>query len=275
MQNSVRFLKNCILCSTLCLAPVSIAKQYIIIDGSTGARPLVSALSEIYQKQKNVVVKIGKGLKPRERVDALLAGDIDIAMASHGIDFGKLTELNLAVHPLAKTAVVIATHKSIGIANISSKQLCDIYSGRVTNWLELGSDNIRIQAFVRPLDEVDSEILSTQIKCFSNIELSSDVIVKNKSGQMARAIAKTFGGIGVTTLVRVAQNKGKIVPVSLDGIKPDTAQLLSGGYSLSRNMYLLTKAVPSAKVQAFLDFVKSEPGTNVMFKNSAVPIKAH
>ena len=70
----------------LMTAPRGLAAEQILIDGSNGVRPLVAALVEAYrERQPDIAIEIGKGLGAKARLEALAAGKIDIAMASHGV----------------------------------------------------------------------------------------------------------------------------------------------------------------------------------------------
>ena len=69
------------------------AGEKIIADGSTGMRSLVAALAQVYQERHpEVMVEIGPGMKTIARLQALIAGKINLAMASHGVNVGELTK---------------------------------------------------------------------------------------------------------------------------------------------------------------------------------------
>ena len=160
---------------------------------------------------------------------------------------------------------------SVSIDSLSGQKLCDIYSGTITNWQQLGGNNLPIVPFVRPQTEVDTEVLNAHIPCFAELTFDSNVQVKNKSGQMARAIANELGAIGVTTLVRVSQSKRKIKTLGLSGIYATASNLITGRYPLTRHLYLITQTKPPEKVRKFLNFINSEQGKAVITTNQAIP----
>lgn len=259
----------------VCFTPEANAmnEETIIIDGSTGVRPLVVALTDRYEAQDNtdVAFEVGDGMNPERRIKALANGDIDIAMASHGIDIDKITKLGLVVYQFAKVAVVIGVNENTSIATISHQDLCDIYNGRFTHWRSLGSNTETITPLIRPHSEVDTEVVMKHIPCFSSLDIAPTIIEFEKSGQMARALAQTPGAIGITTMVRVAQSHGKISALALNGVVPSVDNVLDGSYSLTRNMYLITQAVPTPKITDFLAFLTSDEGKQVIIDNNAVP----
>lgn len=253
---------------------ITVTAHEIVIDGSTGVKPLVTSLANTYRElQPKIQIEIGAGLDPQARIQALTHKKIEIAMASHGIDSQQISKLGLQVHRIAKIAVVIGVHHSIDVPSISHQQLCDIYSGKINNWKNLGGESGPIIPLVRPKSEVDTEVVIEHVPCFAELHIAADIQVKNKSGQMATALAQTSGAIGMTTLVRVAQSNQHIIPLALNGIPPIPNNLMSGVYPLSREVFLITASQPSPTVEKFLAFVRSELGANIIRANNAVPAK--
>jgi len=266
-------LRSILIVSFLVMIQLTVhASDVLIIDGSTGVKPLVESLAKYYQRANpSTTIVLGTGLNPQERITALLDKEIHIAMASHGIDLKQIKEDGMVVHRIAKMAVVIGVNRSVSVGDISHSALCKIYARETTNWQTLGTANLAIKPFIRPYDEVDSEVVSAHIPCFAELQDIINIPVMKKSGQMAKVIAQTSGAIGMTTLVRVNQSQGKIRALSIEGIAPSTSNLASGAYSLTRNSYLITAFDPSLEVAAFLEYVRSEEGAQVIISNDAVP----
>ena len=103
----------------LLVAAPSGQAQPVRIDGSTGAMPLVEALTKAYAAKAGIAFQIGKGLGTRARIDALKANDIDIAVASHGLRIDDLGKQGMAVYEIARTAVIFGVNASIPIVSVS------------------------------------------------------------------------------------------------------------------------------------------------------------
>ena len=256
------------------LSTVVTAQETILIDGSSGVRPLAKALGKAYAKVPGGIrVDVGKGLGTKARLKALDEGKIDIATASHGADPTKLAKRGMTVHTIAKIAVIFGVNSGVSVGDLTSAQLCDIYAGKLTNWTKVGGADMVIQVRTRPDNEVDAEVMRAGIPCFTTLEFASSVKVNKKSGQMARDLAATPGAIGMTTTTRVRRSKGKISAISYNGVTPSVANVEAGKYPFTREAYLVTKANPSAKVTAFLKFVNSANGSSVLKANDAIPVK--
>jgi phosphate transport system substrate-binding protein len=261
---------------SIALAPAitTHAAEKIVIDGSTGVTPLVAALAKAYQAHSpGVAIEIGKGLGTKARIEALSAGKIDIAMASHGLKVDDIKRQGMAVHEIGKVAVVFGVNASVSATDLTEDQICDIYSVKSKNWKELGASELPIVPFTRPDSEVDAIVVREHIGCLKNLQMPEAVKVAPKSGEMAKELASTTGAVGMTTMTVVEQSGGKIKPVSLRGIAPVASNVQNKTYVLTRDSFLVTKAAPSPAVAAFLAFVRGAAGEKVIIANGAVPVK--
>ena len=248
--------------------------EKIVVDGSTGVMPLVSALAKAYQERyPAATVEMGKGLGTTARLQALSDGKIDIALASHGLVAEELTRQGMAVHEIAKVAVVFGVNSSVPTANVTDRQICDMYAGTVTNWKELGGPDLAIAPRARPDSEVDAEVVRGKVACLKDLKMPDRVKIMPRSGDMAKELATSVGALGMTTTTVVEQSQGKIRPLSLNGVLPSADNVERKIYTLTRDSYLVTKALPSPAVARFIEFIRSSAGTAVLVANGAVPVK--
>ena len=245
----------------------------IVIDGSTGVTPLVAALAKAYgERHPAVTVEIGKGMGTKARIKALAGGSIDIAMASHGLVVDDIVRQGMAVQEIAKVAVVFGVNATVPATGLADNQICDIYSGRLVNWKELGGPDLAVAPRTRPDTEVDTEIVRERVGCLAQMQMPDGVGVMPKSGDMAKALSGTAGAIGMTTMTVVQQSQARIKPLTLNGIEPSVENVRSGAYRMTRDSFLVTKAKSGPAVARFLEFVRSPEGKRVISANGAVPL---
>lgn len=264
-------------CAVLALASASCAlvqsaPSAVRIDGSTGVMPLVTALAAQYRvSNPQSAVSFGTGLGPSARIEAVRRGNIDIALASHGIVVTDIEAQGLRVHKIADLAVVFAVNSSVPLTALDERTVCDIYSGKHRNWRELGGPDLPIIAATRPAGEVDGDVVSAAILCLRTPHPS--VVVQEKPEDMARFLAETAGAIGMTTTAITGQSRGAIRSLALDSVTPSAANVATGRYRLTRPSYLVVRAEPSVAVQRFLDFIRSTPGARVITQSGGVPAR--
>lgn len=249
------------------------AGDRITIDGSTGVTPLVAALAKAYrERHPDATIDIGKGLGTKARIKALADGSIDIAMASHGLVVADIVKQDMAVQEIAKVAVVFGVNAAVPVKALGDREICDLYSRRVVHWRDVGGPDLPVVPMTRPDTEVDAEVVRARVGCLKGLQMPEGVQTMPKSGDMARALASTAGALGMTTMTVVEQSQSKIRPIWLNGVEPSAQNVRSGAYPLTRDSFLVTKAVLVPAVARFLEFVRSPEGKRVISANGAVPL---
>ena len=257
-------------------APAVSAQTTLKVDGSTGVMPLVAALAKVYEtKTPNVKIETGKGLGTKARIEALKAGSIDIAVASHGLKVDELVAQGMIIDEIARTPVVFGVNSSVLLTNLSQTQVCEIYSGVLTNWKTAGGPDLAIAVRTRPETEVDTEVVRNQISCLKTLKIPEAAKVMQRGGDMAIELATTSGAIGMTTSTVAEQSGDKIKALSLDGVAPTEANVTAGNYRLVREVFLVTKASASPETKDFIAFVKSADGAKIIKANGAIPKPAN
>jgi phosphate transport system substrate-binding protein len=246
--------------------------ETVRIDGSPGVAPLVGALVASYRETNpSSPVDMTSGLGSSARLAAVETGRIHIAMASHGAGGEELEKRGLASRHIARTAVLFGVNATVAVGALTRQQVCDVYSGRITNWRDLGGPALPVKALMRPSREVDAEVALEGVACLRDVKLASDVQVIERPDDMARAIAATTGAIGLTSAPMVEQSGGRIKPIALDGVTPTIENVTSGAYPLTRRAMLVYRKTMQRAVAQFLAFVASPEGERVIRANGAVP----
>jgi len=242
------------------------------IDGSPGVAPLVGALAEAYRaKYPGAPVQFASGMGSSARIKAVQDGQIDVAMASHGVDSADLAQRALTARPIAKTAVVFAVNAGVPITALTHEQVCGVYSGRITNWQALGAPSAPVRPAFRPPSEVDAEVALQGVPCLAALRFADAVRVIERPDDMARVLADSAGTIGVTSEAMVAASGGRIRSVTLNGVASTPENVASGAYPMTRGAILVFRNAPGPAVERFLSFVASDEGQRVIRENGAVP----
>lgn len=250
------------------------SEEKIVLDGSSGMLSLAKSLAIAYkQKSSDPQVEIGNGLGTGARLRALAEEKIQIALASHGIKPEDVQKGNLKVIEVARGAIVFAVNANIPITNITEVQACDIYSGKIRNWLSLGGPNSAIVVLTRPPTEVDPEVIRAKIGCFQELKEVETAKVMARGGDMAKGLADTPDAIGMTSMTVVEQSAGKVKALTLNAVAPTTENVRSGRYYLTRDFLFVTKGEATPPIRKFLDFVLSPDGDRVILVNGAVPLR--
>ncbi|MEM8787685.1 MAG: phosphate ABC transporter substrate-binding/OmpA family protein [Pseudomonadota bacterium] len=137
---------------------------------------------------------------------SLLAGEADIAMSSRPAradelraareaGLGNLTDLDQE-YIIAVDSILTIVSPDNPVNELSVGQMADIFSGRVSNWSEIGGPNLPVTVFTRPEASGTRGVFATQILSPANAQMSADAVVVGSNAEMADRVTETAGGIG-------------------------------------------------------------------------------
>lgn len=236
------------------------AAETIRINGSGSALYVMKPLIKAYAKaHPGVRIEMEKPLGSSGAIKALLAGALDIAVSSKVLK-PEEAALGGMSREFGKMPIAIVTGKNVPKADITTKELQDIYNGKVRTW----SNGEPIRLILRPDADIDTKILmglSPGMERAVNAARSHQgMIVAVTDPESDAAIVKTSGSIGAAALPTILVEKVSIKVLKLNGIAPSVKALAAGTYPLGKDIrFVTTKNTPSAALK-FLEFVYSPKG---------------
>jgi len=179
------------------------------------------------------------------------------------------SELHSTLHPVAWDALAIITHPSNPVNNLSMNQVRGIYTGKITNWKQLGGKDAPVELYVR---EGKISGVGYAIRQYVFQDGDQDFVAKyvvQESGPLEKGVEKNENGIGITGVSSARKRKVKIV--AFDGKVPTYENVKNGAYGLYRPLYLVTSPAPTKHVNEFINFALSKEGKEILRKNETVP----
>ncbi|RKP54981.1 phosphate ABC transporter substrate-binding protein [Cohnella endophytica] len=248
----------------------------IVINGSSALLPLtLQAASEF--KKLNPKVKIsasaaGSVTGPqsvRKGIADIGACDWDASMDVPGFKkFDGQVANKVAIIPFA--AVV---NKNVGVNDLSTKQLQDIFSGKVTNWKDVGGSDADIILVNRAFGS--GTRVNFQMKALQGADFlskGSNYKEVKSSGDMKTAIETTPNAIGYIDLVYVTSN---MKAMQINGVAPTEANVVNGTYKVWAYGNFMTKGQPTGAVKAFIEYIQSTKFQNGSLKKlKFIPLSA-
>ena len=238
----------------------------VSMSGSTSMEIVAKALAESFT-----------ALYPDVTVDVQLGGSsTGIQNALEGVsDIGNVSrdlaedETGLTPHEIALDGIGIAVNPENPVENLTLEQIAGIYTGEITNWSEVGGEDLEIYV-------VGREAGSGTRDAFESIVGVEDVAAydseQTSTGSAKTTVATTPGAIGYVSFDSI-DDTVKTVTVNDVAISLETIQ--GGAYVLQRPFLMVTKegAELSEAVQAFLDYTLSDEGQAVCEQVGLVPVK--
>jgi phosphate transport system substrate-binding protein len=247
--------------------------ERIQVAGSGGMIPLVTELAKAYMAEnKNAVILVNqKSIQSGGGIKGAASGELGIGMANRPLK-DEEKSLGLETVEIARVGVVIGANKRLAIRNISSGDLCNIYSGKTTNWKDLGGSNEKIIALTKPETDATKEAVRNGIACFKGLKEAESIIVIPTSPETTQALTVSKA-IGFVSSADIGASKGNILALGLDGMAPTPDNVASGKYKVAQVYRLVTKGKPAGTIKEFIDFVRGPKGTKVIEATGSVPVK--
>jgi phosphate transport system substrate-binding protein len=212
-------------------------------------------------------------------IAALINGTTDICQSSRPIKDAEQEQLKAKfgepAHEIvvARDGLAIYVHQDNPIAELSIGQLRDVYTGKITNWKQLGGADAPIVAYSRENNSgtyvyFKEHVLEEADFAAGVQTLPGTAAVVNAVGQEAKSIG--YGG--------AAYAKGvKEVAIRRDdsgvAVLPTRETVLDGSYPISRALYYYTRKAPEGAVKTFIDYALSADGQALVTEVGYFPVQ--
>jgi len=260
-------------------------KNSIQIKGSDTMINLVQAWAEKYmEKNKNEFVAVtggGSGVG----ISSLISGTCDIAMSSRQI---KEKEISLAKQKgrnpyeikVALDGLAVVVHPKNPISKLTIDELADIFTGRITNWKQVGGENREIVILSREVNSGTHVYFKEHVLRKGNPnskeEFAPKALLLPSSQAIAEEISQNPSAIGYYGMGYISP-KQKPIYIAKDKkseyVRPTIENVKNGKYPISRPLFIYTNGKPEGLVKKFVDFILSEEGQKIVLSSDFVPIK--
>jgi len=254
------------------MSGMAFAGSSIVIKGSTTVLPIAQGTLEAYMK-KNPGVQISlSGGGSGEGIKALIDKTTDIATSSREIkkeevELAKTNNVNPVANVVANDAIVPVVNPKNKVKNLSIDQLSQIYQGKITNWKEVGGDDLKIVVISRDSSSGTFESWDHFVMKKAKVAPQAQMLASN--GAIVTAVAKNRYAIGYLGIGYV--NKS-LKPLQVNGITASIQTALSKEYPMSRELYMYTDGDATGDVAKYIAFVKSAEGQKIVVKEGFVPL---
>lgn len=276
-------MKKIILTAITAIATIAFAFKFsdinLKIKGSDTVLPLSQKEAEQFMKtntgSKITVIGGGSGVG----FAAFLDGTTDIAMASRRIKLSEKMKLQDAGKAfkeviVAYDALSVIVNPKNKVSQLTKEQLEGIFTGRITNWKDVGGDDEKIVAYSRESSSGTFEFFKEHV--MNNKNYASSILLMPATGAIVQSISQTKGAIGYVGLaymdksvkdVKVSYDKGKtFVEATVENAK-------SKVYPITRPLFYYYLTKDENKVKPFVDYILSAEGQKIVSEVGYVPLK--
>ena len=240
-------------------APKSVSGT-VSLAGSTSMQKLCEAMIESFSEEYPDITVTAEYTGSGAGLEAVAAGKTDIGNSSRALkDSEKAAGVEENI--VAIDGIAVIANKAGKVLDLTTEQLSDIYTGKITNWKDMGGDDEAIVVIGREAGSgtrgAFEELLKIEDKCAYAQELDS-------TGGVLAKVAATPGSIGHVSLDVVDDT---VTALSLNGVAPTEGNIVAGSYTLSRPFVMATKGAIDAQsdaVKTWFSYVESDAGKAVI-----------
>ena len=187
------------------------------------------------------------------------------------------TEDGLTAAAYAIDGIALVVNSANAVSGLTAEQVKDIYTGKITNWSEVGGANALITVVTREAGSgtrsAFAEIIGLEKADKPETSIVSAATTCDSTGAIQTTVSQNANAVGYMSFSDA--DAGKVKILDYNGVACSEAALKDGSYSLKREFYLITKdgATLSPAATAFVDFVLGAEGRNIIAANKLLPIE--
>jgi len=244
----------------------------ITIAGSTTVLPIAQATAEIFMDQNPDVNISVRGGGSSVGIASIMAGTVDIGDASRHIKAKELAAaresgINPYENVVANDGIAMVVHKNNNIDNLTIQQIKDIYTGKISNWKEIGGPSM-------PIVVISRDVSSGTFEVFNKLVLSgatqiSGALMLASNNAVVSTIASTPGAIGYAGLGYVTNT---VNAVKVDNVMPTKRTIQDKTYPIARTLHMYTNGKPKELVKEYIDFILSPVGQKLVEEQGFISV---
>lgn len=248
------------------LAPFNGASGTVAIAGGTAHIPVMKGAAQNIMKYNAKVRVTVAGGGSGVGVQKVGEGLVQIGNTGRALKPGEIEKYGLVTHPFAIDGVAVVVHPENPVTALSKAQLKDVFAGKITDWSQLGGKAGTIALYVREDGSGTRETFEERALDKGTSSPAANVV--NSNGAMKTAVAQDKNAIGY---VGIGHLDNSTKGVSIDGMVPSQKNAADGSYTVTRLLYMNTKGQPEGLTKAFIDYIYSPSGSEIIRKSGYIP----
>ncbi|MEO6990182.1 MAG: phosphate ABC transporter substrate-binding protein [Candidatus Baltobacteraceae bacterium] len=243
-----------LLAGVLAAPSLALADTSLSAAGSTALLPLVKEAAAQYQQAHGDVKIAVAGGGSGTGINQVAAKAVDIGNS----DILAKDHPELVDHRVAVVGFAVIVNSSAGVKNLTKKQLQDIFSGKVTNWKDVGGSAGKITTINRPRNSGTRAVFTKTI--MGDVAISAEGLTEDATGSVVSTVGTTPGSISYAAFSGT-RNKPGIAELAIDGVTPTDGNVVTGKYPLWSYEHMYTNGPSNAATSRFIAFVTSNRST--------------
>lgn len=247
----------------------------ITAAGSTALQPLAEqAAKKFTEKNPDAAITV-QGGGSGTGLTQVMQGAVDIGNSDiFAEEKLKMEEAKQLVdHKVAVVGFGIVVNDKVSIDNLSKSDAIKIFTGEITNWKEVGGDDLKITVINRPKSS-GTRATFKKYALDGREEAEGKALTQDSSGSVKKTIEETEGAVGylATSFINDKANLGGVKVLKFDGVDLTKENITRGKYTIWSYEHMYTKGEIQGLTKAFLDYMISDEVKPIVEKLGYIPV---
>jgi len=279
MKKIFKKIANCAAAAamTAVMAGTVCAGETIVMDGSTTVGPIAKAFAEFYMRQNpGVNITVGES-GSGNGAKSIVNKTCQVANMSR---FMKDTEFKAAAdagvmpvaHVVALDGLPVLVHPSNPVKNLTVAQVRDIFSGKITNWKDVGGPDLGIVLVSRDTNSGTYECFNEMV--MNKVKISDRSEYVGSNGAIRQRVQSTPAAVGYAGLAFVDDT---VKALSINGIAATEATVRDGSYPIARPLFMFTDGYPKlgSHLHRLVSLCLTEEGNSMIKETGFITTTAY
>jgi phosphate transport system substrate-binding protein len=245
-------------------------KTTLTVSGSTTVQPIAAKAAEKYMEGKSNVAVSVQGGGSGTGIKMVAEGSADIGTSSR-----ELTSEEIAANPdlkayeIAADGIAVIVHPSNSLTDLTKEQIKDIFSGKVTNYKEVGGPDKKIVTIIRETGSGTRSSFEEMIMDKGKTSNSEGAEQLGSNGAVKASVLSNPNAIGY---IGEGFVDSSVKALKIDGVAPSKETIKAGTYPVSRKLYMITKGEATGKTKDYIDYILSDAGQSIVEEEGFVRV---
>lgn len=235
----------------LAAAPQLAVDDYPVVDGSTATLPLSYALMKAATGCTEDVAEAAiSHSKTTESFYSLVGGQADLLLvyepSQDAYDYAKQSNVKLLMKPIGRDALVFLVNPANPLTSLTWDQLVDIYTGKATNWKDVGGEDLPIVAYQRIENSGSQVMMEKQVMKGTRMMDAPKDLRTDEMDELVDEVASYVNapsaiGYSVYYYIHNMYSNSNIRLLQVGGVAPDNGTIASGDYPFTQDFYAVIR----------------------------------
>lgn len=237
----------------------------ITMAGSTSMEKLAKSFGEAYSEANSGVNISVQGGGSSAGITSVKDGAADIGMLSRELKDEEKSD-SFKETQIAIDGIALVVNKENSVKNLTLKQVSDIFTGKITNWKEVGGSDSEIVVIGREAGSGTRDGFESVVGIEEKAKYKSEL---SETGQVKSTVSSTPGAIGYISL---GYADDTINTLKVNGVEPTAINVQNKTYAIQRPFILVTKAETSEEITNFIEYMLGDEGKVIITNAHFIPV---